>query len=446
MCHHRGVRILVWLASAALAATLAHGQDLLRLRNGDRLSGRLVEATGRGLRWQSPAASAPIELATTNLFEVRLAPRPPSRSRQLHSCVAELTNGDRLTGELIQWTPEVLTWESWYAGRLSLMPAMVRGIEWRASLPDCLYAGPTGLADWQVSGHGKGWQYRQGWLHSPMGLHGVISRAMDWPDVACLDFEVAWRGQPQWQVGFGYQQAGNLSSSGYNLNFSGNIVYLNRTGPSGTRSIGQGQTAAMRSPARVSIRIHRPQKSIALLLNDTLVRQWTDPGEFAGTGRYLIFVAQGSCDLRVGNIRLRRWDGRLEADEPWRSPTEDVLVLSNADRLSGEVRAIAGGEVLLVTGFGEMKVPVSRLVSLQFAGNCRATARRQDGEVRGFLPDGTRLTVGLERLDEKALRGTSENFGAVNVPLDALTRVQFQLHQPPPAAEDDWEAVQPTAE
>jgi hypothetical protein len=446
-----GVRIWRVILLAGVTATVSgFGQDVLRFRNGNQLTGRWLDATAAtGLRWQTPGAAQPILFDFVNLHELQLAPRPPSCSRGLHPTIVELTNGDQLTGEVVGLTERVLTLETWYAGRLALQRAMVRRVVWRDALPDVIYAGPTGLADWKVGNQPNTWTYRQGKFYSQPGRYGSIGRDVGLPDVARIDFEVAWRGQPQWNVGFYCVDPVNINAGGYNLNYSGNYISMNRADQGRSRNLESGQSLSgrpARPTVRVSLRVHKLRKTIAVFFDEVLVKQWTDPQAFAGAGRCLIFTTQGQCQLRIGNLRVRHWDGRLDEAAPAGSETEDILLLANHDKVSGQIRTMAGGEVALLTPYADVKVPVARLAGIQFANGTRATARRESADVRGFLPDSTRITLALEKVDATTLTGASENFSRITLPLDALTRVQFRVHEKPPESEEDWGAAAPEQE
>ncbi|MEI6084340.1 MAG: hypothetical protein WCS70_08570 [Verrucomicrobiota bacterium] len=416
---------------------MTHAGDTLKFRNGDRLQGALLSATATGLRWQADGAPAPILFEATNLAELQLAPRPPTNARQLHGWLVELTNGDQLTGDIVALDDQTLTLTTWYAGQLRLQRTMIKRLECRALAPVVIYSGPTGPSDWKSSS--AGWTYKQGKLYSRRGQSGVISKEVGLPAVANIEFDIAWRGQPYWAVGF-YNAAG---LNGYQLSCNGNYLYLNRNNQRNLEGNVQIAERGQRTKAHVTLRVNKPKKTIAVYFDNVLVKQWTDTTEFDGKGTALSFQSQGQADLRLANIVVSEWDGKLDSDPaPTRAPSEDLVRLSNGDKVSGALRSMTGREAGLTNSFAAVKIPLTKIAAIDFAGSTAATARRQATDVRAYFPDGTQFTLALEQLDEKAFAGTTENCGRVNLPIDTFTRLRFNVSDKSAASpeEDDWGA------
>ena len=78
-----------------------------------------------------------------------------------------------------------------------------------------------------------------------------------------------------------------------------------------------------------------------------------------------------------------------------------------------------------------MKVPLERIATIDFTAQKAEKARRQANDVRAFFLDGSRFTLALDKLDETALTGSSENCGKVRSALDAFRRVQFHIYEQP---------------
>ena len=152
-------------------------------------------------------------------------------------------------------------------------------------------------------------------------------------------------------------------------------------------------------------------------------------------------MTQGQCELRIANILITEWDGKIDAEPPpARASQEDLIRLASGDKLSGNLVAINGAEANVTNSFTTLKIPLAKIAAIEFAGKDAGTARRQEADVRFTLPDGTLFTLALEKLDDKGLAGATENCGHTVIPLDALARLQFHPYEKTTAADDtdDW--------
>jgi hypothetical protein len=188
---------------------------------------------------------------------------------------------------------------------------------------------------------------------------------------------------------------------------------------------------------RVALRYSKAKKLIALFFDGKLIRQWNETEEWAAKGGCLVFQAHGQGPFRITNLSVTAWDGRLEDASTATANDADLVRLNNGDKLSGQVKKIENGQVMLAASFAEMNVPVERVTAIEFASVNAERARRHAEDVRAVFSDGNRLTLALERLDEQQLVGTSENCGKVTAVLAAFRRIQFRIYEKPIESGDD---------
>jgi len=111
---------------------------------------------------------------------------------------------------------------------------------------------------------------------------------------------------------------------------------------------------------------------------------------------------------------VTRWDGRL--DDPTATSTdmpEDLLILSNQDKISGQLASIKNNSVDFKTSFSQLQIPIERVSLLQFAGR-KPDSTPQPGHARLNFRDFGRLTLKLERWIEQSVDGENPLFGAPN--------------------------------
>lgn len=430
-------------------ATTGQDGDLLKFRNLDTLHGTILSATpDTGLRWQRSDLKAPILFGLANLFEIQLAPRPPRTPRTLHKNFIELSNGDRLAGDITSLTGDALTFNTWYAGSLKIKRSMIQSLSCSSALQNTTYAGPTGLEDWtSAEGSTGAWTFKKGAFYSTP-RSGTIGRDVNIPDVASIDFDIAWRGQLYLNVAFCTDNLRDIyRNSAYMLQLCGSSANLNRmVANRGSNNMGSGteiQNLRNNTKAHFAIKINKPKKTISLFADNVLVKQWTDGDDFAGKGKGLVFFSQGSSyQSRISNIRVAPWDGRTDSEDTTpAATTEDTVRLANNDKVSGMVTGIKKGEVILKTSFADMNIPLERVLRIDFASSKSERARRQPNDIRASFLDGSLFTLSLETLDESALVGSTENCGHASAAIDAFSRVQFHIYDKAPESdEDDWDA------
>lgn len=443
--------------SSSPATAVPQDGDVLKFRNGDSLHGTVMTVVpGTGLRWRRSDVKEPVGFDLANVVELQLSARPPRTSRTAHHTVIELTNGDRLAGDIVSLNDKVLVLNTWYAGTLSVKRPMIQRITFGASSnPEAVFIGPTGLDGWTQEGNRGAWSYKKGALYGRQ--NGSVARDVKLPDVANIEFDVAWLGQLSMQFAFYIDDLRQLyNAGGYMMQFNYSNVYLQRSRPQrGFNQLGTNVDVPdfqRKTKGHISVRVNKPKKTIALFVNGNLVKQWTDPGEFAGKGTGIMFFAQGQGQLRVSNISVTSWDGKLDTDAvatAASAPVEDLVRFANNDKVSGNLTGIANNEIAFATSFAGMKIPLERVAQIELAGQKAEQARRQANDARAYFLDGSRFTLALEKLDDQSLVGTSENCGRVTSSLDAFRRVQFHIYEERADTggdDDDWGGATPGAD
>jgi len=429
------------VAPAVTSVAAGVDADVLKFRNGDLLHGSVLGATpAGGFRWRRSDVKEPIVFNLDNVGDVMLTGRVKASTG--HRAIAELTNGDALAGDLTALDDKTLTLKTWYAGTLSIKRSMLQRLAFVSEVADAAYTGPNSIDEWKTDGNRNAWTFRKGALYGIGG--GTIGRDVKLPDVANIEFDLAWRGQLYCNVGFGFDDVRQIyNSGGYMVQMSYTQVYLQRYRPrSGNSNMGSNvemQELQRKTKLHVSIRINKPKKMIALFFDGNLVKQWTESDDWAAKGTGLVLLSQGQGQTRISGISVTSWDGRLDGDASASAKDADLLRLNNGDKVSGMVKSIANGQVALAASFAEMNVPLERIVAVEFASAKSERSRRNAADIQAFFPDGRRVTFALEKLDEQNLSGMSETCGRITAALGAFRRVQFHIYEKrEDSGDDEW--------
>lgn len=420
--------------------------DNLSFRNGDQLGGRLVTiAPPSKLQWRHPDASQPIDFVLTNVAEIELARRARPAGSVAANCRVYLEGESEFEGAWAGLDQESLILDTWFAGRVKIARSLVRVVQPISPRKPPLFEGPTGLEGWtlgkvqaQLTDPGQ-WQFRQGSFYARNAAS--IARDLQLPDVCALEFDLAWQGAFHLAVALYADTLQPISLASkdtepdfggfYSLqlnSYSADLLPVKRNEP--LRYMGQVSVPVFgqKSNAHIEIRSDKRRRLISLMVDGTLIRQWLDNADFAGKGRAIRFVNQGSGLLRLSRIRIYDWDGLFE-EKPTHTPgaTQDLAQPRNGDRVQGVVTGLREGKVLF-SGSGDrgnVEVEFQSLRQLEFHAGAKAVElptpphriRFQDGGVLGCT---------LERWSEEGAVVNSPATGSIKLHPASLRRIQFQ--------------------
>lgn len=420
------------------------GQGAMRFQNGDVLHGELKKiAPGEIITWSRPDIEGAIDFKATNVTDIVFPARMKAPQPTNH-CIVRLTNDDEFEGSLIYADAENLQIETYFAGAVTVPRKMVRLLLPIPPEQPPVFEGPSSDEGWT---HGKvtavntdagTWEYRNGAFYATKAAS--IARDVKLPDVANLEFDLSWSGLFDLAVALytDYLHPIALLTKDNEPNFSGfyslqlntfsaNLLPVKKGEP--LRYLGQAAILSFnqKNRAKISIRVNKPRKSITLLVDGLVVKQWIETEDFAGGGTGIRFVHQGRGSLRLSNIRITEWNGLFEDKSPLRqSSTDDLAVLRNGDKVGGSLKDARDGKFTFATSGSELVIPHIRVKQIEFAtARLAKAAPPSTNAVRAFLNRNSWVTFRLNGFDGMAFSGSSENFGNLNFKPDSFERLQF---------------------
>jgi hypothetical protein len=454
--------ILAAFASAGIATT-AGAESVVRFANDDRLAGSLESLSSDALLWNSRTLEKPVSFLLEKVVDLSLPAEVPDVSAD-HEATLTLTNGDTVRGQLASVTDEVVSLDTWFAGRMNFNRLMVSGvrIEGKSSMH---YRGPTGLDGWTQSADPPAWTYARSAFRSHS--EGSIARDGLLPDECSVTFDVAWRSDSISLnvILFSNNADTDSPGSGYQLSFQRTSIYL-RNGRT-HRSIGSGaysRALSENDKVKVEIRASRTSGKVCLFINDRVVKIWTDPDVGKQHfGSCLHFISQNSLPMRISGIGVSSWNGVIDQwpepraglmrgfglrrqvedfqPETPEKPGEPRMELANGDSLEGEVTSIKDGRILMKTPLGDISIPVARLRTVALKKVDLEKAKIRNGEIRAWFPDGGSIVFRLDSVGDGTLTGYTQNFGTATFKMSAFSRIEFNIHNPElddKRSNDEW--------
>ncbi|MBC7980060.1 MAG: hypothetical protein H7Y36_05810 [Armatimonadetes bacterium] len=441
---------------ALIACCMAQeDKAVVRFSNGDQLSGNVLSLSDEKLTWESRILKEPAEFALDQVVDLSM---PATTSRigneaAGHEANLAMTNGDSIRGQLAGLTNDEIKLKTWFGGELVFRRVNVKSVK-ISQKTDYFYRGPNSFKEWTKTQEESGWEFKSGALHCETA--GGIGREIEFPDECKISFEASWRGafRPK-IVFFSNDISTDTPKGGYEMVFQGNSVHVKKAGSNNW--LGHSTSAGElreNEKARLEIRASLKSGKILLYVDDKLIDVWQDDNVVKDDlGKGFQIVCQDSAPLKISNIEVTGWDGYTEGEQDrqaklrrefrggWEFGEEERetkdsedkipdgrMVLRNGDSIEGEVLGIKDEMISMKTTFSEVSFPVARLKNIVLKPADMETPKRNKGDVRATLLDGSHLVFRLDGVEEDQLLGFSQNFGNASFRKDAFKRIEFNIY------------------
>ncbi|MBN1863309.1 MAG: hypothetical protein JW808_00245 [Victivallales bacterium] len=404
------------------------GMDVICFVNRDMLRGELLSFDpALGILWKSPEAAQEILFKAQNVANIDIGKYVMYPDGDV---TIGLTNGDSLPGRLIALGLAEAKLETHYGGILTVNRSMIQHIYPENEMPDTLFSGVGSIEDWKTESRSGGVVTFEDGVISLSGVC-YTGRDMRIGDMARIDFSFESTGNCQFQLMFYAGDKPGLPRNCYWLHVSSGHAYLQRFGGGGSENLGMVQSSELRSgKGRLSLLADRESGKFTLLIDDAVSKQWVDTGGLEEAGSYVYFSNQTQGTLRISDLKVSVWNGKLPgALGSSEAVEEDLVVFINGDQISGVLQTIDNNLAKIKTEYAELSVPLERIKHLQTASSRRHLARRNSGDARFFFPDGRCLTFDLAKIADGKLIGRTENLGDVQIALDAFKSFDMNIYR-----------------
>ncbi|MBA4149933.1 MAG: hypothetical protein H0X66_17615 [Verrucomicrobia bacterium] len=428
-------------ASQSASSALPGSNDALLLRNGDVLLGTLKKLNPEtALTWSREDSLNPLDFKPAAISEVRLR---QNQKRTTNNCEITFVNGSQLSGKLVSISDSKVLLDTWYAGRLSLPRASVLMIVPLQEDRTPIFAGPGGLEDWAmgnitaVNDAGQ-WTYQNGAFYASKAAS--VARNVNLPDVASIQFDIAWKGTLQMAVALYSDrlQPINLANKDVEPDFGGFYSLQLGSLSAGLLMVKKGAPInylwqmstpllSQKNQAHVEVRANKGKKSVTLMIDGVVVKEAVDSEGFAGTGQALRFVHQGHGTLRLSNLKVTEWDGLFEEPYSNKAGTEELIRLRNGDRVTGKIEQFENSKLVINTDGSKLEIPWQRVKQLEQHGKMLTADKNEPATALGYFMSGAPLKFDLERWDDKGIHVNSSQFGKAVFDPTVFQRIRFNF-------------------
>ncbi len=456
---------------ALLLVAISRGAEpssLLTFADKTSITGVPSSADGKQktLQLNSPSLKDEVTLKTNELLEMSLNGKALAVEAD-HYAVATITPRydkspplDTIRGRLLHLDEKTVTLETAYAGELVLNRLMVKSLD-IYNQPPSFYNGPNGPEGWVASNNSD---LEDSWTFSDRSMtskaRNGIARKLDLPERSAIKFTAKWKTSPYFRILF-LSNDGDTDYPGtaYSLNVQMSYLSLYRSAGRGQRNdlINESINNLRESQEAVfTIYLDRSKDGTsAIYIGKDRIGTWTGMDDTKEMGEWLHFVPQQNRPMNFSNITISQWDGVLPksgTDGEANSPNEfgddlqgQKITLANGDIVIGEIKLIEDDFVQAATEFGDVRIPLNRMTSIDLADveldADGAPVKDEDGnvisikeeprmwgeDIRAWFHEGGSITIRMATIEDGKLKGSSQVFGEAEFDLNAFSRLEFNI-------------------
>lgn len=389
---------LVSLSIALSINPLVSAADSVILKNGNSLSGKLIDSDTSGiLTLNHPDTKQPIKIRETSVERI-VFDAVDSKNSILTESI-KLLNGDHFPCTITELNNKTISFQSESLGNHTIARDKVSQIQFNTKANKTLYAGPgDDLRQWTTST--EDWKLKGGKLRV-FKSSDAAKMISNLTENYILEFKTSWeQTAPHLRVCFSSDTEPVDRKSDYyyiDLNSSGISVHRSRKSKSATLTqILRSHEIYGQSTLHVAIHVDRKNQKMALYLNGKLAKTISDP-QTAPTGNYLIIKNLQRTGLltEVSDIKISSWAGKV---------TEDIKSKAKALDTHDLITDLSGG---IMTG---QIIGISRTAD-KTSLNFKAPFAKKNSTIPG---------TAIDLLEFKTTEG-SPNLGAPNYQLNLVS-------------------------
>jgi hypothetical protein len=372
---------LISIITVASITSLACAADSIILKNGNSLSGKLIDSDVSGILTLSyPDAKQPIKIRESSVNQIIFDSSDKKNSTQTESI--QLVNGDHFPCTITELNNKVISFTSDSVGNHTISRDKISHVKFNTKANKTLYSGPgNDLSTWLTSS--EGWKLKNGKLR----VSKVSEAAKMIPNLTenyILEFKTTWEeSAPHLRICFSSDRSSGDKQSSYyyiNLDSHGLAIYNSQKGVYKTLTqVMPSDKIYGKSSLNVMIYVDRKNQKLALYLNGQFAKNLTDL-RTPPSGSYLIIKnrQRDGVITEISDIKVSSWSGKITDDLQSKADSltkHDLITDLSGSVMTGQIIGISrvAGKVSLdfkaPFAKNNSKIPSSAIDLLEFQTN-----------------------------------------------------------------------------
>lgn len=435
---------------SAVAQDAGKTEARLTFLNGDSISGEIKTWNDGRISILNPKIKQDLNLKTTNLLKIDLKKpgfQPEPGKKTNHEAIITLQHRfgseqahDQLKGQLVQITDDAITLNTDYAGEVVIDRKFIVNMDISSNNAN-IYAGPNNLEEWYQPDSDNSWNFKNSSLISGGTVGGQLSKDIGLEDLCYMSFFMDWKQSPNIKLLlFSDDFETSRPDNYYEMVIRNNYLYMRKfTSEDGSDPM-DGSTSIRQltgmDTAFVEIFMNKKKGTFDILMDGEIVASISDrnatPERF---GSSLHFVSEPRSPVRLRDLRVSRWSGRLpskddeSAFEKLKGEGQRIL-LKNGDAIIGKLGKVDNGVLKVETKYTPIPIPVSGMRSIYMKTAEKNQPKQEIGDVKAYFTHGGWVIMKLVSLDPDKLVGYHQAFGEKAFNLDAFSQIEFNIYDP----------------
>ena len=445
----------------------------VRLIDGTVFPGKFVTYdTEKGLVWRHPFITPDMQIKAPSVAKLTFAKGKLPQQAKPHTASIQLTNGDRLEGELKSLADGKLTLDTWYAGPLIINQKGIRTLSPGFEAAKTIFEGPINPKNWTfANGANPGiilnrgpvppqlqqrlqqqraqqanqpnWQFDGDGFEVNKARSAMVGRTFkELPDRASIEFEVDWTTYLNLYVNIYTDRLNSYSScNGYRLQLNQSYAYLywcsttrgsGRVGNNYRINLGSSATGQKRS-VKIALKVDKKKKLFALYTDGKYRTQWKDTlnKDFTGKGGGILFTSYSTYQMRVDNIRIREWNGTLPGQNRATAGNgkEDFVLFNNEDNITGKLLGINEGNMVFQSALYKdgLKIPLQTVETIHLSKENALPFTVPASSARVTLKGKGQMTMKILDWKDGKITAQSPIFGKATIDEAIVQSIEFNL-------------------
>ncbi len=399
---------------------------VVKTLQGDVLNGRIVSIDSEGvMRLLGAAFTGEVKVATGAVDRVTMRSSKNERGQD----TVQMTNGDRIRGELVSVTPEAVVINTDVAGTLKIRCGLVNAIflgRGSDMLVESNFTAGT-MDPWAIKS--GTWNVSDSQLNcTSNGNNAMVAAEVDQKEAVTFVAKVKCpSGNTNiWMTLFADEPTGQYGRNSLYVGWQSSELYMgycqngstnNYTSRSMGRNVREGTLRVSYDPKAGKVHVW---------MDGTDYGEYTPPVKPAA-GKWVMLTSYYTSNFSELSV-LR---GVVPPENTATAGGEDetnVIEFSNGDRVSAKEISMTGGKFKVKTSFGDLTPEAGKVVSVVFSKKDREEPRRMKEDVE-VQTAGGRMTVGMKELTGTHLVGTSSCYGDVKLSREAIRGLRFNIYR-----------------
>lgn len=432
------------LALSGLQAAEEVDPHTLMLNNGDMLRGKMTGFDLPGsLGWARSDGIGEMKFDAAKIQTIDFGPVKSVGLKGDMPARLRLLNGDVLDGNITGFDTTAVKFDSVCAGPLVIPRRLLQSISPQSVSNTVVFDGITGTNGWTLGEVSSATEDAGYWSYQPGAFVATkaasVARNLHLPNQTTMEFDVDWRGTLNFAIAVFTDSLQPISlrtkedeppfAAFYSLQINSHAVsllYVSQTEP--LKNMGQiiVPMLGQKNEAHITIHASKDRRLLTLLIDGTLVKQWDDNMSIP-QGAGVRFVHQGQGSIRMSNLRVREWDGRLDEInvKPYPGPDDSVITIGG-EKLTGKLASYQADHLEMLTGNTPFKIAMDRVQRIDFGPTGEAsTVPLPNRLARARLANGGTLTFVLRSWKDGLAQVTLPGIGDASIRTDTVQQLDF---------------------